>query len=111
MAGFERLEFTLRGNGAKEPLAGVWFWNIEPLSISWGVPTAGMFDLEVCTSRRRKGLATFLLGEALERLSNRGIVRVEAQTMAANAAALALYERLGFSRVDEGTVYRKQPKS
>jgi ribosomal protein S18 acetylase RimI-like enzyme len=67
-----------------------------------------MFDLEVCSDRRRQGLATFLLGEALERLKNRGVHRVEVQTMRDNAASLALYDKLGFKRVDEGTVYRKE---
>ncbi len=110
-AGFERLQFILQKAGSNEPLASVWFWNIEPLSSSWGVPTAGMFDLEVCSDRRRQGLATFLLGEALERLKNRGVVRVEAQTMRENTAALALYNKLGFTRVAEGTVYRKESAS
>jgi ribosomal protein S18 acetylase RimI-like enzyme len=110
-SGFERIEFFLQKAGRNDPLASVWFWNIEPLSTSWGVPTAGMFDLNVCSDRRRQGLATFLLGEALERLKNRGIVRVEAQTMRENTAALALYNKLGFTRVDEGTVYRKESSS
>jgi ribosomal protein S18 acetylase RimI-like enzyme len=108
MAGFERLEFVLRKAGRPDPFARVRFWNIEPLSASWGVPTAGMFDLEVCHDVRRQGLATFLLSESLERLRSRGIVRIEAQTMQANAAALALYAKLGFTRVDEGAVYRKE---
>ena len=110
-AGFERLRFFLQKAGRKEPLASVWFWNIEPLSMSWGVPTAGMFNLEVCSDRRRQGLATFLLGESLERLKSRGVVRVEAQTMRENAPALGLYQLLGFTRVDEGTVYRKESAS
>jgi ribosomal protein S18 acetylase RimI-like enzyme len=32
---------------------------------------------------------------------------VEAQTMQQNAPALKLYEKLGFKKVDEGAVYRK----
>ena len=104
---FERLCFSLRRAGNDEPLASAWFWDIEPLSASWGIPTAGLMDLEVSLARRRQGLATFLLGEAFERLRARGIVRVEAQTMQQNSPALALYEKLGFVKVDEGTVYRK----
>ena len=88
--------------------ASVWFWDVEPLSTSWGVPTAGMFDLEVNAARRQQGLATFLLTEAFQRLRHRGIVRVEAQTMQQNAPAVKLYEKLGFVRVDEGVVYRKE---
>jgi ribosomal protein S18 acetylase RimI-like enzyme len=71
------------------------------------MPTAGMFDLAVANERRRQGLASFLLSEAFERLRNRGIRLVEAQTMQQNSPALALYEKLGFAKVDEGIVYRK----
>lgn len=104
----ERLRLSLTAVGSKEPLASVDFWDIEPLASSWGVPTVGMLNLEVAATRRRKGIATFLLGEAFSRLRNRGVVRVEAQTMQSNEPALALYERLGFTRVDEGVVYRKE---
>jgi ribosomal protein S18 acetylase RimI-like enzyme len=67
-----------------------------------------MFDLCVADTRRRQGLATFLLVDAFERLRNRGIVLVEAQTMQQNVPALALYTKLGFLKVDEGVVYRKE---
>jgi ribosomal protein S18 acetylase RimI-like enzyme len=103
---FERLRFSLSaGNGA--PLAQVDFWDIEPLSTRWNAATAGMFDLVVNDARRRQGLATFLLVEAFERLRSRGIVFVEAQTMQNNEPAIALYKKLGFTKVDEGVVYRK----
>ena len=67
-----------------------------------------MFDLHVESALRRSGLATFLLTEAFARLRNRGIVLVEAQTMQNNTPALALYNKLGFTKVDEGVVYRKE---
>jgi GNAT superfamily N-acetyltransferase len=104
---FERIRFSLSRAGASEPVADVWFWDVEPLSSSWGVPAAGMFDLKVSGEQRRKGLATFLLGDAFDRLRTRGVLLVEAQTMQHNAPALALYEKLGFKKVDEGVVYRK----
>jgi ribosomal protein S18 acetylase RimI-like enzyme len=104
---FEQLRFSLAMTGSERPLAEVDFWDIEPLSTCWGVATAGMFDLRVADDRRRQGLATFLLGEAFERLRGRGIVLVEAQTMQHNQPALALYAKLGFAKVDEGVVYRK----
>jgi ribosomal protein S18 acetylase RimI-like enzyme len=106
---FDRLRYALQPTtGGGDSLASVWFWDVEPLSTSWGVPTAGMFELEVTSERRRQGLATFLLSEAFERLRARGIVRVEAQAMHHNTPAVALYEKLGFARVDEGIVYRKE---
>jgi ribosomal protein S18 acetylase RimI-like enzyme len=67
-----------------------------------------MYDLHVASARRRRGVATYLLSEAFARLSSRGIVLVEAQTMQTNAPALALYQKLGFEKVDEGVVYRKE---
>jgi ribosomal protein S18 acetylase RimI-like enzyme len=106
MGDFERLRFTLASaNGT--PLANADFWDIEPLSTSWTVATAGMFDLHVSDVRRRQGIATFLLTDAFERLRSRGVAIVETQTMQNNAPALSLYAKLGFKKVDEGIVYRK----
>ncbi len=104
---FERIRFMLTRPSSCDALADVWFWDIEPLSTSWGRPTAGMFDLCVSLEHQRKGLATFLLNEAFDRLRNRGVLLVEAQTMQQNAPALALYSKLGFTKVDEGVIYRK----
>lgn len=105
---FERLQFSLKRTGTVETLADVWFWDVEPLSTSWGAQAVGMFDLEVNSSERRKGLATYLLVEAFERLRTRGVMLVEAQTMQQNEPAIKLYTKLGFKQVDEGTVYRKE---
>jgi GNAT superfamily N-acetyltransferase len=104
---FERIKFSLKRAGGNATIADVWFWDVEPLSSSWGAPAAGMFDLEVPPAERRKGLGMYLLGEAFERLRTRGVMLVEAQTMQHNAPALALYQKLGFKKVDEGIVYRK----
>ncbi|MEX2092361.1 MAG: GNAT family N-acetyltransferase, partial [Pirellulales bacterium] len=104
---FERLDFYLQTIDTSQLLASVSFWDVEPLSTSWGAATAGMFDLQVTTDARRKGYATFLLGEAFNRLKNRGITIVEAQTMQGNAPALAMYKKLGFVIVGEGGVFRK----
>jgi GNAT superfamily N-acetyltransferase len=104
---FERIRFLLTRPSSCEPVADVWFWDIEPLSTAWGRPTAGMFDLSVSSDQRRKGFATFLLGEAFARLRSRGILLVEAQTMMQNTPAIEMYTKLDFKQVDEGVVYRK----
>ncbi|MGD9633754.1 MAG: GNAT family N-acetyltransferase [Pirellulales bacterium] len=104
---FERLDFYVQTTDTCQLLGRVSFWDVEPLSTGWGVPTAGMFDLEVLVDSRRRGLATFVLGEAFNRLKNRGIVMVEAQTMQHNAPALALYGKLGFETIGYGEVFRK----
>jgi ribosomal protein S18 acetylase RimI-like enzyme len=104
---FERLDFYVQATDTMQLLGKVSFWDVEPLSTGWGVPTAGMYDLEVAPESRRKGLAKFLLGEAFTRLRNRGIVMVEAQTMQHNAPALSLYSNLGFETLGYGEVFRK----
>jgi ribosomal protein S18 acetylase RimI-like enzyme len=104
---FERLDFAMQNTASGLALANVGFWDIEPLSTGWGAATAGMFDLHVSPEARRQGLATFLLGEAFNRLRDRGIVLVEAQTMRGNMPALAMYQKLGFQTVDSGYVFRK----
>jgi ribosomal protein S18 acetylase RimI-like enzyme len=104
---FEQLDFYVQAVVGGQVLGRVSFWDVEPLSTGWGVPTAGMFDLEVSAESRRQGLATFLLSEAFARLKNRGIVMVEAQTMQGNVPALAMYLKLGFETVGHGDVFRK----
>jgi ribosomal protein S18 acetylase RimI-like enzyme len=104
---FERLDFAMQNSASGKAVGNVGFWDIEPLSTGWGAATAGMFDLHVSPEARRQGLATFLLGEAFNRLRDRGIVLVEAQTMRGNTPALAMYQKLGFQTVDSGYVFRK----
>ena len=54
-------------------------------------------DLFVEDSARRHGLGEALVKTALERARERGCGRIELDVNEANAPALALYERLGFS--------------
>lgn len=107
-AAFERLDFFVQSIDNQQTLGQVSCWDMEPLSSSWGIATAGLFDLEVALDARRKGLATFLLSEAFVRLKGRGIGMVEAQTMQANVPALAMYSKLGFETVGYGDVFRKE---
>jgi GNAT superfamily N-acetyltransferase len=103
----DRTRFHLYPRGSEEPAASVAYWHIEPLASSWGVHAVGVLDLETSPGARRQGLATFLLGESLRQLQSHGVTLVEAQTMASNEAALAMYRKLGFQCVDQGVVLRK----
>ncbi len=104
----ESVHYRLVRRGENKTLAEVSFWDIEPLSISWGLRTAGMLRLQVPPEARRQGYATYLLSEAFQRLRKGGMVLIEAQTMQHNEPALALYKKLGFTPVDEGVVFRKE---
>jgi GNAT superfamily N-acetyltransferase len=103
----ERTLFRLRPRGGGEPLARVTFWNVEPFAAPWGVRASGLIDLEVDAANRRKGMALYLIGESLRQLQEQAFVLIEVQGLERNAAALALYAKLGFQQVDSGTVFRK----
>ncbi len=105
---FERLRFDLRSGSSEQVIASATFRDMDSHSRSWGIRTIGLVDLVVAERLRRGGLATFLLGEALRQLNRQGIAQVEVQTMRHNRAAVGLYEKLGFVKVDSGTVMRKQ---
>jgi ribosomal protein S18 acetylase RimI-like enzyme len=103
----DRFELVDKRNG--HVLATASFWDVQPLSMSWGVCTAGLFDLSVDTEHRREGCASLLLNEAFRLLRRRGVSTIEAQMMDANEPAMAFYKALGFSQVDQGVLYRKGP--
>ncbi len=103
-----RDHFQLTEKSSQRIVATTSFWDVQPLSACWGVCTAGMCDLYVDPEWRRKGCASYLVGEAFRLLRRRGVGTVEAQTMSTNEAALAFYEQLGFVEVDYGLVFRKE---
>jgi ribosomal protein S18 acetylase RimI-like enzyme len=100
--------FRLLARENQSVVAAVSFWDVEPLASNWGLRTAGMVDLYVQPEMRRRGLATYLLVEALKQLRSRGVTLVEAHTMHLNQPALSLYGKLGFCAVDCGYVFRKE---
>jgi ribosomal protein S18 acetylase RimI-like enzyme len=104
----DRIEFLLRQPRSGNVLARCSFWDIEPLASTWGLRAAGMDSLQVQTSERRQGYATYLLSEAFKELQKRGITLVEAQTMLTNTPAIELYKKLGFAPVDHGLILRRE---
>ena len=104
----EKLQFRLLNKQDRQVMASAWFWQIEPLSSHWRFPVAGVCDVLVDPSVRRRGCAKLLMSEIHLELQRRDIVVVEVQTMQNNAAALALYRRLGYEQVDAGLVMRKE---
>ncbi|MEM9352068.1 MAG: GNAT family N-acetyltransferase [Planctomycetota bacterium] len=102
----DRFEMVQRRTG--EPVANAGLWDVQPLSSSWGICTAGLHEIEVRPEFRRQGYGSYLLSEAFKALRRRGVITVEAQTMSTNEAAQAFYKRLGFTEVDHGLVYRKR---
>lgn len=108
LAGVERLfedpdaEFLLAMPDNDSPPAGVLQLRLR-FSVWKAAPDAWIEDLFVNADSRRRGLGAALLTLAAEVGVQRGAKRVELSTNEDNAAALALYERHGFSARSKGT--------
>jgi GNAT superfamily N-acetyltransferase len=100
-----RFELVPRGGGA----AAAWatFRSMEPSGAYGAGRAAGLIEVGVDESLRRRGLAIFLLSEAFRQFLAQGILTVEAQVMQHNTAALGMYRKLGFQRAGHGSVFRK----
>lgn len=105
--GFDRTRFELRKTPRDAPIASVMFWNMQPLSNSWGVQAAGLVDLQVAPNERRQAVASFLLGEAFRQLAVQNIMLVEAQSPESDATATAFFQKAGFKQVDTATAFCK----
>jgi len=102
LAGVERLmehpdvDYLLGAPHDDAPPAGV-----AQLRYRYGIWLAGedcwLEDLFVVDPARGRGLGAALVEAAVERARERGCRRVELDVSEGNPAALALYERLGFS--------------
>jgi GNAT superfamily N-acetyltransferase len=107
LASVERLmddrdtEFLLATPDDDSPPAGVLQLRFR-FSVWRAAPDAWLEDLFVCESARRTGMGAALVALAVERAAERGAKRIELDTNEANAAALALYERHGFSASSKG---------
>jgi ribosomal protein S18 acetylase RimI-like enzyme/predicted N-acetyltransferase YhbS len=101
-----RLELVPRGGG---PVAAqATFRGMEPTGASGVGRAAGLVQLHVGEAFRRRGLAVFVLSEACRQLVREGVMLVEAQTLHHNLPALGLLQKLGFTQVAQGSVFRKE---
>jgi ribosomal protein S18 acetylase RimI-like enzyme len=77
-----------------------WFGRLD------GVSRIGLIAVEVAEGNRRKGFGRHLINEILRQARGELVGAVAVQTSSTNLPALALYESLGFRRVEETTIYR-----
>ena len=107
LASVERLledrdaEFLLGSPGDGASPAGVLQLRFR-FSVWKAAPDAWLEDLFVAEAARRAGVADALVALAIERARERGARRIELDCNEHNAAALALYERHGFSPRSKG---------
>ncbi len=107
LASVERLledretEFLLAARDDDSPPAGVLQLRFR-LSVWKAAPDAWLEDLFVVEQARRAGVGDALVMLAIERARARGAKRIELDANESNGAAIALYERHGFSARSKG---------
>jgi ribosomal protein S18 acetylase RimI-like enzyme len=83
-------------------------WEIASgYGIGDGRPRTGLIDVSVRPEQRRKGYAQLLIHEIARHARDQLSEVLAVQTAETNAAALALYDRLGFRVVNHATLYRR----
>jgi len=105
---FDLTRFDLVSHGGGPAVATATFRGMDPLVGAGPGRAAGLIDLSVAPSQRRRGLATFLLTEAFRQLAGQGVTTIEAQSSSRNTAALGLLRRLRFQEEAQGTVFVKE---
>jgi GNAT superfamily N-acetyltransferase len=103
----ERAQFLLVPREGGATLASAYFWNMETMTGTWGVRAVGIAGLTVGADQKRQGMATYLLGEAFRQFHTQGIALAEVHVADDNAAAMQLFNKLGFVEVDQAVCYRK----
>jgi ribosomal protein S18 acetylase RimI-like enzyme len=95
------MDFLLAAPGDDAAPAGVLQLRFR-FSVWKAAPDAWLEDLFVSEDARRAGVGEALVTLAVERAVERGAKRIELDCNEHNAAALALYERHGFSARSKG---------
>jgi hypothetical protein len=84
------------------------FWNMEPLSSSWGIRAIGLLDAACSTPQSAPDLLPCFLGETLRHFQLQGVTMVEVQIGESDTILLEGCQKLGFQAADRGLQYRKQ---
>lgn len=92
--------YQLKEKRSQEVVGRVAFWEMEPLAEDWGSNGMGLVELFVEIPWRRRGLATYLVGESLRQLKQAGVGMVEIQHISDDVAVQTLCRKLGFTPVD-----------
>jgi ribosomal protein S18 acetylase RimI-like enzyme len=106
LAEFDVTDARLLTKSDGTELARAATWEMRGFGREDGRSRLGLIRVEVPPEHRRKGYARFLLSEIFRRARAGSIGFVDVQAAATNEPALALYASLGFTPIDQCTLYR-----
>jgi len=99
-----RAELKLR---TPTPRVQLRFWDLRPLTDSWGERGQGLLSFACDGEAWGDGLAQFVWSEALTQMQQRGVTCVEAAVEFTDARFAALLTTLGFQEVAQTKVWMK----
>ncbi len=105
---YELTRFDLKPQGGGPAVASATFRSAVPEGASAERQSVGLIDIHVAADYRRGGLARFLLNNAFRWFLRRGIVSVAVQAPESDAYVLTVFSNLGFSKVEQGGLWRKE---
>jgi hypothetical protein len=107
-ANYDRYAYVVRPRSGGSAVASALFWDMEPLSSSWGVHARGLIRLELPADADREALGIFLLGESLRLMQLDGVTLVETHVDALDASMQQLLSKLGFQNVEQAVELEKR---
>jgi GNAT superfamily N-acetyltransferase len=105
---FELTRFEMVPRGGGPVVATALFRSMDLGGTSATGRTTGLMHFEVDAAYRRRGYAVFLLSEAFRQFQRQGIMTVETQTLETNLPAVNMYQKMKFTQVGGGGIYRKE---
>jgi GNAT superfamily N-acetyltransferase len=88
------------------PVAGVTIVGLDAYADCWNEQAIGLVDLWVDDQHRRQGYGQALLLEVVKRLRKETVTRLTANIEDDDIAAKKVFESVGFSKIDEGVVFK-----
>ena len=92
--------------GGGKPVAGVTIVGLDAYARSWQEQAIGLVDLWVDEKHRRQGYGQALLLEVVKRLRKETVTKLTAKIADDDVAAKKVFESVGFSKIDEGVVFK-----
>lgn len=103
----DRIRFVLQPKPSGAACGEVTFWDMGPLSTRHSKTIMGMIRLRIAKDFQRRGLARYLIYEALKHLQSSGVQQIETQALRSEEPAQKLFEVLGFAKRGEGILFQK----
>lgn len=103
----QRSQFEVVAKLDNMPCGALVWWDADLSTMGGTGVSIALGDLQIEDARRRVGLATFLVSNALKQLKSSGATTAQVQVPISNTPGVQFFRKLGFVEQERGTSYRK----